>query len=40
MQSLDLAWLPRADGVFLTDNPQYLVAQGKVANIPMVNGTW
>lgn len=37
-QSLVLAWLPRADGVFLTDNPQALVAQGKVANVPMING--
>ncbi|KAJ7268043.1 carotenoid ester lipase precursor [Mycena rebaudengoi] len=37
-QSLVLAWLPRADGVFLTDNPQRLVQQGKVANIPFITG--
>ncbi|KAF8073585.1 carotenoid ester lipase precursor [Lyophyllum atratum] len=37
-QSLSLAWLPRADGVFLTDNPQKLVQQGKVANIPFITG--
>ncbi|KAJ8081169.1 hypothetical protein PM082_018012 [Marasmius tenuissimus] len=37
-QSLRLAWLPRADGVFLTDTPLKLVQQGKVANIPIVSG--
>uniref|UniRef100_A0A8H7XSW5 Carboxylic ester hydrolase n=1 Tax=Psilocybe cubensis TaxID=181762 RepID=A0A8H7XSW5_PSICU len=37
-QSLNLAWLPRTDGVFLTDNPQNLVQQGKVAKIPYVTG--
>ncbi|KAJ7480554.1 carotenoid ester lipase precursor [Mycena latifolia] len=37
-QSLVLAWLPRADGTFLSDNPQRLVQQGKVANIPFVTG--
>ncbi|KAF8073584.1 carotenoid ester lipase precursor [Lyophyllum atratum] len=37
-QSLSLAWLPRADGIFLTDNPQKLVQQGKVANIPFITG--
>ncbi|PPQ85181.1 hypothetical protein CVT25_004188 [Psilocybe cyanescens] len=37
-QSLNLAWLPRTDGVFLTDNPQALVQQGKVANIPFITG--
>ncbi|KAF5328571.1 hypothetical protein D9758_017735 [Tetrapyrgos nigripes] len=37
-QSLNLAWLPRADGVFLTDAPQKLVEQGKVAKIPIVSG--
>ncbi|KAG6841028.1 hypothetical protein C0991_002576 [Blastosporella zonata] len=37
-QSLSLAWLPREDGVFLTDNPQRLVQQGKVANIPFITG--
>ncbi|KAH8982052.1 carotenoid ester lipase precursor [Lactarius hatsudake] len=37
-QSLALAWQPRADGVFLTDHPQKLVQQGKVAKIPFVAG--
>ncbi|KAH7928749.1 alpha/beta-hydrolase [Leucogyrophana mollusca] len=37
-QSLHLAWLPRADGVFLTEPPQHLVRQGSVANIPFVSG--
>jgi carboxylesterase type B len=37
-QSLNLAWLPRTDGVFLTDNPQTLVQQGQVANIPYITG--
>ncbi|KAJ7157871.1 Alpha/Beta hydrolase protein [Mycena crocata] len=38
-QSLVLAWLPREDGVFLTDNPQRLVEQGKIANIPIISGS-
>ncbi|KAJ6455465.1 carotenoid ester lipase precursor [Mycena sanguinolenta] len=37
-QSLVLAWLPRADGTFLSDNPQRLVQQGLVANVPFVTG--
>ncbi|KIY52398.1 alpha/beta-hydrolase [Fistulina hepatica ATCC 64428] len=37
-QSLSLAWLPRVDGVFLTDLPQQLVADGVIADIPFVNG--
>ncbi|KAJ7505885.1 Alpha/Beta hydrolase protein [Mycena galericulata] len=37
-QSLVLAWLPRADGVFLSDNPQRLVQQGLVAQVPFVTG--
>lgn len=37
-QSLALAWMPRADGNFLTNNPQALVQQGTVANIPFVTG--
>ncbi|OBZ75697.1 Lipase 1 [Grifola frondosa] len=37
-QSLKLAWLPRVDGVFLTDLPQNLTLQGKIANIPYVTG--
>jgi hypothetical protein len=39
-QSLVLAWLPRADGTFLSDNPQRLVQQGKVAKIPFVTGKY
>jgi len=37
-QSLHLAWIPRTDGIFLTDDPQKLVHQGKVAKIPYVTG--
>ncbi|EMD39501.1 hypothetical protein CERSUDRAFT_111813 [Gelatoporia subvermispora B] len=37
-QSLNLAWLPRVDGVFLTDTPQNLVLQNSVANVPFVTG--
>lgn len=37
-QSLVLAWLPRADGVLFSDNPQRLVQQGKIANVPLVSG--
>ncbi|KAJ7464059.1 carotenoid ester lipase precursor [Mycena latifolia] len=31
-------WLPREDGVFLPENPQRLVQQGKVSNVPFVTG--
>ncbi|KAN0139660.1 Alpha/Beta hydrolase fold [Lactarius tabidus] len=37
-QSLSLAWQPYADGIFLEDNPQKLVQQGKVAQVPFVSG--
>ncbi|KAI0041134.1 carotenoid ester lipase precursor [Auriscalpium vulgare] len=37
-QSLDLAWQPRVDGVFLKDDPQQLVLQNNVANVPFVSG--
>ncbi|KIJ15043.1 hypothetical protein PAXINDRAFT_169423 [Paxillus involutus ATCC 200175] len=37
-QSTVLAWQPRVDGVFLTDEPQKLVQQGSVADVPFVNG--
>lgn len=37
-QSLDLAWLPRVDGVFLTAPPYNLVQSGSVAKIPFVTG--
>jgi len=36
--SLSLAWLPRVDDVFLTDDPQQLVLQGSVANVPFITG--
>jgi len=37
-QSLKFAYVPRVDGVFLTDTPQNLVLEGRVANIPFVTG--
>nr|GAT47596.1 predicted protein [Mycena chlorophos] len=37
-QSLNLAWLPREDGVFLTQNPQILVQKGIVSDVPFVSG--
>ncbi|KAF5312786.1 hypothetical protein D9619_002535 [Psilocybe cf. subviscida] len=37
--SLALVWHPSVDGVFLQDNPQALVRQGKFANVPIVSGT-
>jgi acetylcholinesterase len=37
-QSLVLSYLPRVDGVFLTDNPQKLAEKGEVAQVPFVTG--
>ncbi|KAI0046103.1 alpha/beta-hydrolase [Auriscalpium vulgare] len=37
-QALNLAWQPRVDGVFLQDDPQTLVLQNSVANVPLVSG--
>ncbi|KZV64178.1 carotenoid ester lipase precursor [Peniophora sp. CONT] len=37
-QSLAFAYLPRVDGDFITDDPQKLLEQGKVANIPFITG--
>lgn len=37
-QSLNLAWLPRVDGIFLTEPPYNLVAAGQVSNVPFVTG--
>ncbi len=37
-QGLILAWLPRVDGVFLTEQPQVSVLRGLVANVPMITG--
>ncbi|TFK27702.1 carotenoid ester lipase [Coprinopsis marcescibilis] len=31
-------WIPRADGVMFSDNPQRLVQQGKVARVPYITG--
>ncbi|KAF7983954.1 hypothetical protein HWV62_18374 [Athelia sp. TMB] len=35
---LSIAWPPRVDGIFLVDNPLNLIAAGKIANIPVING--
>lgn len=37
-QSLQLAWRPRVDGIFLTENPQATVAKGNFSRVPMLNG--
>ncbi|KAI0044924.1 carotenoid ester lipase precursor [Auriscalpium vulgare] len=37
-QSLNLAWQPRVDGIFLKDDPQRLVLQNSVAKVPLVSG--
>jgi hypothetical protein len=37
-QSLNLAWVPRADGIFLKDDPQKLAQLGLVAKVPVVSG--
>ncbi|KAH9966977.1 Alpha/Beta hydrolase protein [Lactifluus volemus] len=37
-QGLVLAWLPRVDGVFLTEPPQHSVIRGHVSNVPMITG--
>jgi len=37
-QGLALTWLPRVDGVFLTEPPQYAVLRGHVADVPMLAG--
>ena len=39
LQGLILAWLPRVDGVFLTEPPQVAVLRGHVSNVPMITGT-
>jgi len=38
LQGLVLAWLPRVDGVFLTEPPQYSVLRGHVSNVPLITG--
>jgi len=37
-QGLVLAWLPRVDGVFLTEPPQYSVLRGHVSDVPVITG--
>ena len=37
-QSLNIPWVPRADGAFIKAPPQQLVLQGSVADIPFVIG--
>ena len=37
-KGLALAWLPRVDGIFLTEPPQHAVVRGHVSNIPMITG--
>ncbi|KAF8188779.1 carotenoid ester lipase precursor [Mycena galopus ATCC 62051] len=37
-QSLAEAWIIRVDGLFLKDDPQQLVKQGSVSNVPFING--
>jgi len=37
-KSLVLSWPPRADGEFLTKPPYELVAEGKIAQVPLVTG--
>ncbi|CAA7264894.1 unnamed protein product [Cyclocybe aegerita] len=38
-QSLALLWHPSVDGVFMENNTQTLLPQGKFANVPIVSGT-
>ena len=38
LKGLALAWLPRVDGHFLTENPQYSVLHGHVADVPIITG--
>lgn len=39
VQSLNFAWMPRADGTFIKKPAQTLVQEGKVANIPFITGS-
>jgi hypothetical protein len=38
LQGLTLAWLPRVDGIFLTESPQHAVVAGRVADVPIIIG--
>ncbi|KAF8637281.1 hypothetical protein AX17_002934 [Amanita inopinata Kibby_2008] len=37
-ESIVQSWIPRADGIFLSNTSQQLITQGKVADIPFVIG--
>jgi hypothetical protein len=37
-KSLNLVFRPRVDGRLLTDNPQRLLVQGHISEIPFING--
>jgi len=37
-RGIALPWWPRVDGDFVTENPQYSVLRGHVANVPMITG--
>ncbi|KAI0298095.1 carotenoid ester lipase precursor [Multifurca ochricompacta] len=37
-QGVILAWLPRVDGVFLTEPPQHSILRGHVSNVPVITG--
>lgn len=38
IQALNLAWLPRVDGDFLTDTPQNLIDSGSITRVPFISG--
>jgi acetylcholinesterase len=38
LQGLTLAWLPRVDGIFLTEPPPRAVVAGRVADVPIMTG--
>ena len=38
LKSVQLPWWPRVDGVFLKENAQLLIEQGKVADVPFISG--
>jgi acetylcholinesterase len=36
--SMALSWMPRPDGTFLQSSPMEMVGDGRVANVPIING--
>lgn len=36
--SMALSWIPRPDGGFIQDSPMDMVEDGRVANVPIING--